>query len=84
MSMKFTILVIFVCCSEPLCTIGLGVCGLFSTLDTSSQSWSFASYSLTGVRALAVVGVGVRGGREGVNGLLYKAILQLGMVVVVA
>ena len=42
---------LFVCgCSEPLCTIGLGVCGLFSTLDTNTHSWPFTNYSLTGVR----------------------------------
>ncbi|KAB7506382.1 Parkinson disease 7 domain-containing protein 1 [Armadillidium nasatum] len=32
---------------KPLCTIGLGVCSLFSAKD-SDDSWSFMDYSLTG------------------------------------
>lgn len=36
---------------EPICAIGLGVCGLFSTLDRQSQKWTFAEYSMTGVSA---------------------------------
>ncbi len=39
-----------VCHIEPICAVGYGVCGLFSTLDgLHSQQWSFKQHSLTGV-----------------------------------
>ena len=35
--------------TEPLCAIGLGVCGVFSTADRQSEEWPFRNYSMTGV-----------------------------------
>ena len=34
---------------EPMCAVGFGVAGLFSTADKQSKQWNFAEYSLTGV-----------------------------------
>ena len=35
---------------EPICVVGFGVAGLFSTLDKQLKQWNFAEYSLTAVR----------------------------------
>lgn len=34
---------------EPMCAVGFGVAGLFSTLDLHSQKWNFDKHSLTAV-----------------------------------
>ena len=38
---------------EPICVVGFGVAGLFSTMDKQLKQWNFAEYSLTGVRTYA-------------------------------
>ena len=43
------VLVSFFLPPEPMCAVGFGVAGLFSTTDKQSKQWNFAEYSLTGV-----------------------------------
>lgn len=41
--------------SEPICAVGHGVAGLCSAKREDGKSWSFKSYSMTGVTKLPVV-----------------------------
>ena len=34
---------------EPVCAVGFGTFGLFSTLSRQSQEWNFTNYSMTSV-----------------------------------
>ena len=44
----------FVCnfFAEPMCAVGFGVCGFFSTADRQSNAWPFIDYSLTAVSVI--------------------------------
>lgn len=52
---QFYLLPLSISFSEPVCAVGFGTFGLFSTLNRQSQEWNFTNYSLTSVSARITV-----------------------------